>query len=604
MAAAIEDARPPAYERIANANDPDVGQPRYLGDLEAMPGNWEPGPEGLPPDCPVWPLGVDGDYYWLIDTIGQLRCVKDTQFNRAKIQSLFAGRINYLFWAYPRKDKDGHVTSWRPERVGEDLVSAAALQGPWDSVEKVRGRGAWLARDGSLVYHCGEHLYINGKRDDIGELGGHVYPTRPAIPAPWPKKVSNKDNPARPIMKLFRRFEWVRAEVDPVLLLGQVCTAFVGGALPWRPPAFITGDKATGKSTLQAIYKALLGAALIQSADTTPAGIYQHVGQDSLAVAIDELEAETESGKAAQIIKLARLSASGALMLRGGAEHKGVEFQARSTFLFSSINAPPLQPQDLSRMALLRLQKLPDDAEALHFDPAELAMMGRKILRILCDNWHRFPATFAAYKETLAGAGHDGRGQDTFGTLLACVDLLAEPIADKICVPLGPEIDEWKTLLQARGMAEYADALPNWWNCLSHLLSVPVDAWRNGTKQVVGQIVDDLVNGRGGDYQDNKKLLAQAGLGIPRPKASDDLWLAIPNQNTLTRKLFVGSKWCGDEGAGVWGPALQQAPKDLWRSATCRVNGVSQRCTMIKLIQLKPMSDQVLDIEGGSDDED
>ena len=214
-------------------------------------------------------------------------------------------------------------------------------------------------------------------------------------------------------------------------------------------------------------------------------------------------------------------------MLRGGAEHKGVEFQARSTFLFSSINAPPLQPQDLSRMALLRLQKLPEDAEALRFDEAELAMMGRKILRILCDNWHRFPATWSAYKEMLAGAGHDGRGQDTFGTLLACVDLLAEPIADKLGVPLGPEINDWKLLLQARGMAEYADALPNWWNCLSRLLSVPVEAWRNGTKQVVGQIVDDLVNGRG-DYQDDKKLLAQAGLGIPRPKAIDDLWLAIP----------------------------------------------------------------------------
>ena len=85
-------------------------------------------------------------------------------------------------------------------------------------------------------------------------------------------------------------------------------------------------------------------------------GASAHLADPAVAIAVDELESEADVRKQKAVLKLARLASSGAAMLRGGDRHKGVEFNARSAFLFSSINAPPLEPQDLSRMALLRLR--------------------------------------------------------------------------------------------------------------------------------------------------------------------------------------------------------------------------------------------------------
>jgi phage/plasmid-associated DNA primase len=54
-----------------------------------------------------------------------------------------------------------------------------------------------------------------------------------------------------------------------VLLLGWIGAAFLGGALPWRPAGYLTGEAATGKSTLQALIKGLLGDSLVQAVDNS-----------------------------------------------------------------------------------------------------------------------------------------------------------------------------------------------------------------------------------------------------------------------------------------------------------------------------------------------
>ena len=73
-------------------------------------------------------------------------------------------------------------------------------------------------------------------------------------------------------------------------------------------------------------------------------------------------------------------------MLRGGSEGKGSEFNARSCFMFSSINHPPLEPQDLSRMAMLSLNKIAKGKPKLEIDMQELAVIGRQALGKLIGN--------------------------------------------------------------------------------------------------------------------------------------------------------------------------------------------------------------------------
>jgi hypothetical protein len=487
--------------------------------------------------------------------------------------------------SYNSKDK---VTGYRAERAGPALQAACAAKGPWSAVDRIRGRGAWLGAKKDLVVHTGTSIWINGRAMPTGELGRWVYPQRPPILEPWPTRIDEDGNPAKLLVPLFRRWNWARPDVDPVLLLGWIGAAMIGGALDHRPCVYITGDKGTGKSSLQHILKGLFGEALIQTTNTTAAGIYQRIGEDSLPIAVDEFEAKDHNGRAKAILELARQAYSGGLMFRGGDRHVGVEFQSRSAFLFSSINAPPLEPQDLSRMALLRLHKLDLDAPPPEIDADDLARLGSMVLRRMIDQWHRMPAAIAAYSAELKEAGHDGRGQNTFATLLACADCIVGEAfdADEIKLPMGEDLTIWRERLRVDHMPEFEDAVENWRGCLSHLLTAPVDAWRGGAKLTVGRVLQQFFDHEeGATYKDTRDKLEQAGIGLIAPSEMGAThWLAIPNQNPLLWALFKNTKWCGEPGSGVWSSALKQGPRGtLWDAGRSRVNGDLARCTLISL---------------------
>lgn len=567
--------------------DPEPGQ--QLNGIN--PGQWVENNLGLPPDCPVTPLGVEGGINWYLDPIGQL-VAYGKPYGQADTLELFRGRHLYLYWAYPKfrkKDDDFEVVGWANEKARESLIAAATAKGPWNAVEKVRGRGAWADIDGSLVLHCGEDVIIGGKPTPPGEVSGFVYPTRPPISKPWPRPVPETENPAHMLRLKLTTWSWARPGIDPHLLLGWIGVAFLGAALPWRPAVFLTGDKGSGKSTLQEMLKGVFGPWLLQATNTTAAGIYQHVGNDSLPVAVDEFEGKADNSQAKKLLELARQASSGGLMLRGGDRHQGVEFQARSAFLFSSINTPPMEPQDLSRFALLRLHRLAEGQKPPNLDPKLLGIIGRHILRRLTDEWPRFHETWQAFRGELGRAGMDGRGQDTFGTLLACADLVEHEgwNADRLKFMFEGDLQDWADLLSAQRMVEFEDATENWRLCLDHLLSVPVDAWRNGTKSTVGQVLEAWYYGK--DYSGAidmvKQTLASAGLGLQQTGFDVTTgWLVVPNQNPLTRKLFEGTKWAGDIGASVWSGALRQAPRgEVYGVGQARVNGVKTKCTLISL---------------------
>lgn len=585
--------------------DPKPGEARE----GVLPGQWEPGPLGLPPGCPVTPLGCDGPVNYFLDPIGQL-AIYAKPYGQADTLDLFRGRHWYLYWAYPNKWKSKPTPggedrlfpdSWKNERAREDLIAAATALGAWSPSEKLRGRGGWIADDGDLVLHLGNGMLKAGH--DVGAhsvVDGFVYPTRPAVMGPAVKKLADvAPNPGARLRELFATWNWERPAVNPHLLMGWLGVAFLGAALPWRANIYITGDAASGKSTLQNIIKGVLGDWLVKSADTTAAGIYQRVRTDSLAVAVDEFEAEGgDNSKVLNVLKLARRAASGDLMLRGGDKHSGVEFQARSAFLFSSINAPPLEPQDLSRFALLALHALPKGATPPDIQPRELASIGRVILRRLVDQWPRFAATLTAFKGAMAAAGMGGRGQDVFGTLLACADLMEHDGWDeaRLAFPVDGDLKPWSELLEVSGMTEFEDQTANWRGALNYLLSVPIDAWRNTGRHTVGQFLAGLWALDDSElYHDVKRIksiLAMAGLGYKRgPMITGtqnyDDWIVIPNQSPILHQLYKGEKWAGSPNAGVWKGALRQSPREVvHRPGNEVVAGVKSRCTLIRLAAL------------------
>ncbi|TIM52766.1 hypothetical protein, partial [Mesorhizobium sp.] len=482
---------------------------------------------GLPENCPVTALGKDGKIHWFIDADDQVIDMTVREFGRHAIVSLFGGRVDYLMHHWPRMKGEGkaeYIDTFKPEKVADSLMAACSAKGSWNDVESVRGRGAWRTIDGELLVHCGDRLLSARGTLPLGEYDGFVYPARPALPGALNRPLTGRPGPALTLLKLLQTWKWRRPEIDPILALGYIGAVFVSGALDWRPALYAVGDKETGKSFFQRLIKHVLGQWLVQSNDASAAGIYQRVKHDAIGVAIDELEGEKDPVKQKAIIKLMRVSSSGGLMLRGGADGHGSEFNARSCFMFSSINTPPLEPQDLSRMALLELKPLDKGAVPPSLNERELSLLGRQVLQKMLDNWGSWEDRHEHWRQMLARAGHKGRGQDTFGTLLTCADMIIDGDAKMLGINMGPEaqdLSSWQPHFAVGTMTELEDDNPNWKLCLNSILTTPVEAWRGGTRQTVGAMLVAFVTNdqgeRDGDKLDFNKVnreLAAAGLAL------------------------------------------------------------------------------------------
>lgn len=587
------------------AGDPEMGMP-WLG---VEPGSWadEADELGLFPGCPIFPLGKSDNLYFFLDTTGELRVFSYNELGKAGVSSLFQGRHKLLYWAWPRgtRGPDGtwkSVNGWDNNFAQHDLMGACARQGTFDPADKPRGRGVWRSRRGDLIVHCGDKLYLVGREESamkevpLGVYEGHVYMSRPPIARPWPVSMIDMDGPALEIFPLLKTWNWARPDVDPVLLIGEIGAMILGAALDFRPTTFLVGDRARGKSTLQQLIRALLQGWLIKAADATSAGIYQQLKHDALPVSIDELESEEDNRKGVAIMKLARTSASGDLILRGGDKHSGMQFFARSAFIFSAINPPPMETAEMSRMAFLVLRTLQAGQAEPVIDEDLMGRVGQRIVRKLLDNWHRFPTTLAAYKAALAKAGHDGRGQSTFGTLLACADLIIDTDATALGLEMGDNatyLDVWGTRLRPATMIEYQGQSDNWRACISHVLTSPIDAWKGGTRTTVGGVIErywavDYSDQRHLSLDDANEALGSVGLKlIIGPDKQIELF--IPNNNTALQRLFQGSKWYGKPNSGGWALALTTGmPEEMYRHDNKYVTGNKGRGLAVSLNLLMP----------------
>jgi hypothetical protein len=581
----------------------------------AAPGKWNENALGLPVEdpCPVVPLGIAGDVYWFLDSACQLRQFRAGQLNHAGIQDLFAAYPNWVEWAFPRwskpkVDSEGEIVeppviqSFKDDDVRKAMFRACERMGIFSPEQKLRGRGMWKRHDGTLVYHAGEELWIleDGEIKTL-ECGQHqegiderVYPRLRKLPPPWLPEISPAKNPAKQLVEGFRRWNWEMPDVAPVLLLGWIGVAYLGAALDWRSTVFLIGDKGTGKSTLQEFLKDVFGDALFDRADTTAADIYQKLGSDVRPVAVDEIEGGQHNDKVTKVMELARVAASGSFGGRGGSEGHGTEFQLRSAFLFSAINTPPLMPQDLSRMALLRLRKLPKQSSAAP-PTIDAENCGRQVLARIMREWHRFPELYAKYRAVLEIGGHDGRGQDTYGTLLACADLLlGQEIAEELKIPMGDgDTNAWAELLSVENLPEVQGAEDNWLACLSQLLSAQTDISRDGARVTVGGLLEELeADGAEGARAVKyvKKDLNRAGLAVKTIEGVTGWVLCVPNQSQLVARLFYGSRWQGAPGAGTWESALRMGPARVILTDRARnrerINFKQHRCTLVVLGEL------------------
>lgn len=522
----------------------------------------------LPDNCPVVPLGkLDKTCYYL-DASGQLVSLVDRDHRQLCIMGLFGEQNHKLRECWPKYNKDHDLVGWDVNEAAESLLRASAAAGLWRPFERVRGAGAWPSPDGGLILHCGDVVIVDGVSQKPGKVGRHVYPAGEPIAKPAPDAATAE--PGEWLLQFISTWRWQRRELDPLLFLGWIAAAKMGGALKWRPLTWITGGSGTGKSTLHDVLKLLFGdGGIVDVAEPTPAGIWQKLGYATVPVAVDESEAEDDNRKVLSVVKLARLAASGGLILRGGQDHTGAEFVAKSCFLFSSILIPPLEGQDVSRMAVLNLMPL-GKGSILKLDEERLGMIGRQLTRRIVDQFHRWEKTLKVYWDGLADTGLSARGCDQFATLLAAADLvLSDSVPDHATAKLLAQ------KLEEQVLGDWREGSDTERGVLDHLMTSTIEVYRGGEKQMLSELVERAHDKLSGSDIDNdaNQTLQRWGMRVVHRTDNAPLgtFLAVANTHRGLEKLFEGSKWQGKPGrSGAWVQALKRiegaepAPSTLW----------------------------------------
>ncbi len=552
----------------------------------------------LPADCPVVPLGTkDGKFYYL-DAIGQMRVLKAREHGRLDLEALFGSSQIWLYRNAPRLNKEGNITGFQAEKIASKLIASCSRKGVFSLLERRRGAGAWLGDDGELILHCGDKVLVfhqpeKGKVDPPtrqehkpGPYGYHVYPASEPIGSPSAMGTGKAE--ADKLYEILKSWAWKRPGVDPRLILGWIGAALIGGALAWRPSMWITGGAGTGKSMLQKLLDLLFGrGALVRTTDASAAGLWQKIGQSTLPVAFDEIEAEEDNRRINAVVKFARLASSGGLVLRGGADHEGAEFVARSCFLFSSIIVPPLLPQDQARIAVLDLAPLPAGQPLPDF--SQLGLIGSALRHRMVLGWPRYVPVLESYRHALMKRGHGARGADQYGTLLACADLLlndaVELTVEGGALPEASELDDMLDGLDAASLAERDDIATDEQRCQTHLLTSAIELFRGQVRTIGQWLVDTWRPITGNDDAEYKDKIQRdiQGYGLKIIRRGDVDYLAVANTHRRLAEIFAGSAWQARAGAtGGWRQSLLRL-QGAETNGGLRFAGMQQRAIIVPM---------------------
>jgi putative DNA primase/helicase len=306
--------------------------------------------------------------------------------------------------------------------------------------------------------------------------------------------------------------------------------------------------------------------AVTAAADTTSAGLRQHLGRDARPVIIDEVEGtdSTAQGRIQGVLALARQSSSASGRIWKGTQGgDAISYETRASFAFCSINVGLKEHADATRTSVLtfmpdlhgsakdRADKFEAVIKPLHAElltPAFVSgLQARGIL---------LAATIVKNAETLAAVGASPllygsrRAGDQIGTLMAGAHAL---LSDDLIAPESAE--EWLRREAPPGVAEASDDAPDERKLLWRILQTRVRI-HNGTAAVEYTL---------GDLARRLAFTAESDAGIPGEEAmrhlrmhgmrveGNELW--VSNTHTALAKLLTGSTW-----AHNWGATLARLP--------------------------------------------
>jgi hypothetical protein len=579
--------------RIVNVTDDQPALAARLAKVHAIIG-----------DAPYEPVGFDGVHYWVLDSERHLRHAAPRDIGGRWLDSI-CGASPYLRIRYPRMRQGKPVEGFVADRAARELMIACNAMGHWEP-KNIRSIGAWPGADGDLILHRGDHLFINGQVRALGRVGEHVYIPGPPLPM-LPKLTRHNVGAGETILSRLEFFGLARGSFDAHILFAFVCCGIVCGALKFRPHLFVVGEMDTGKTTLQLFMRAIFGTdGMVDLTDGTAAAIWQALRNRSVPICYDEFEAEADPKRQDRIIALARQASTGGMLRRGSSQHAATEFQILSSFMCSSIIAPPFNGADASRFALVATMKATFNRPPFSLDG--LTQLGVELTAVLADRWKYLNDTVLPHIRTLMAArGYSSRVIDLYGTLLAVAGVaLYDDVKD---MGFETRLDGF----QMKRMLDDAsnEQEPEFRRCLDFLLAHRTEKNRPTSTQI-GELIqiavapllnpakrmqanlltgdDDVVTD--GDDDSNKlasarRMLAAYGIKVAvlgADNASANVVLQIAHNNPQLAELFEPTRWrTSAESAtgGGWTQAVKRAPGAT--VGKTRFRGVQSRCVNVPI---------------------
>ena len=245
----------------------------------------------------------------------------------------------------------------------DGILRAAEHRGEISTTStRMWARGALRMDDGRIVYNIGNAV-LEADRDGLltrpRPLTQDIESPNIFLPGP---KIELQDNERAPfyasdLHDAVLRYRWDREE-DGHTFLGWLVTSLVGGALPFRPAIWLTGESGSGKTgVFDEILNPFFGNLLSDMASATEAGIAGQTADTSLPAYLDEFEPEPgKEQRMNDILTLLRTATSGSGSRTRGTQQGGyTQTRVRFSLLMTSIDRPPLRQANATRIRLIRL---------------------------------------------------------------------------------------------------------------------------------------------------------------------------------------------------------------------------------------------------------
>lgn len=596
----------------------------------------------LPQPCPVVPLGKNGSQLYFLDRSKQI-ITASTRAEKGDLMLWFGNDWlvdNFQKMTAGKKGERYPVEGEFDQRLVQiALVEDCYGLGIFNPQGRVFGRGAHrMPHDpAQLVLHMGDRVMrawwvdaagerrsdpdvVRAGRLNAGEGRMVFFPALEKLPQP--AVVAADSTEAADLLAFFGKWYWKDRRASTLLLLGMTCQMYVCGALNWRAHMWLSGPTASGKSSLQAVVRALHEDWCLHTEDASEAAIRQVLGDDTLPVMIDEAEAHDNQARLQAVINLMKKGSSGAKIYRGSQDHKAQSFTAQSCFLFSSVLHPNFRGEDRNRIAILEMVAIPADAADLHVDEAAWQQLGRRLRKRMIEQWPRFDRTLADYKAAIAARGYEGRWRDTYGTLLACADLAlydspttAGTLGGEIAAEQsGPaRVAELVSIVAPTMTLARMETESDVQRILNYLMMLALPGSGGRPPEPIGVWIDRAMtyqrnsdpNDMGPELSVNTEALAKLkayGLRLVNlrakpgpgdkwaitdalPERPEEAWLAVagPNCKPLL-ELLAGSDWAG----GAWTQSLGKVEHAFKLGEPMRFGPVgTSRAVMVPLMAFK-----------------